>query len=65
VKAAATATGGMFVNSSRAILYASAADEWQTAAAAEAEKTRQAIAEVFNANRPNPTNYRTPADRPG
>jgi orotidine-5'-phosphate decarboxylase len=49
VAAAATPTGGMFINSSRAILYASAADDWQVAAAAEAGKTRLAIADAYHA----------------
>ena len=48
VTAAATATGGMFINSSRSGLYASAADDWQAAAAAEAEKTRLAIAHAYD-----------------
>ncbi|MEY3669759.1 MAG: orotidine 5-phosphate decarboxylase [Pseudomonadota bacterium] len=52
VAAAATASGGMFINSSRAILYASAADNWQEAAAAEAQKTRLAITEAFSPTRP-------------
>jgi hypothetical protein len=42
----------MFINSSRAILYASAADNWQEAAAAEAQKTRLAITEAFSPTRP-------------
>jgi len=48
VSAAATPSGGMFINSSRAILYASATDDWQAAAATEAEKTRLAIADAYH-----------------
>lgn len=51
--AAATPEGGMFVNSSRAILYASGADDWQAAAAEEAQRTQKAIALACD-QRPNP-----------
>jgi len=43
VNAAATQAGGMFVNSSRAILYASGENNWQEAAAAEAQRTQTAL----------------------
>jgi orotidine-5'-phosphate decarboxylase len=43
VAAATTAAGGMFLNSSRAILYASAGPDWQAAAAREAQKTQHEI----------------------
>jgi orotidine-5'-phosphate decarboxylase len=37
---------GLFINSSRAILYASAAENWQQAAQAEAQRTQLAIAQA-------------------
>jgi orotidine-5'-phosphate decarboxylase len=43
VKAGKNASGGMLINSSRAILYASAADDWQIAAARVARETKDAI----------------------
>lgn len=43
VAAAATPSGGIFVNSSRAILYASAGTDWQRAAAQEARITQAAL----------------------
>lgn len=43
IAAAATPTGGIFVSSSRAILYASAGTDWQMAAAQEAHKTQTAL----------------------
>jgi len=43
VRAGKTENGGMLINSSRAILYASQQDDWQQAAAAIAQQTRQAI----------------------
>jgi orotidine-5'-phosphate decarboxylase len=43
VKAAKTPQGGMLINSSRAILYASAGHDWQEAAAAVARTTNQEI----------------------
>lgn len=47
VHAGATQTGGMFVNSSRAILYASTGADWQRAAAAEAQRTQAAIMRAY------------------
>jgi orotidine-5'-phosphate decarboxylase len=43
VKAGKTADGGMLINSSRAILYADATDQWQKAAAKVAQQTRDDI----------------------
>jgi orotidine-5'-phosphate decarboxylase len=43
VKAAKAGSGAMLINSSRAILYASSGDDWQTAAAAVARQTRNDI----------------------
>jgi orotidine-5'-phosphate decarboxylase len=47
VKAAKTPEGGMLINSSRAILYASAGQDWQAAAAAAARTTSAAINQLL------------------
>ena len=47
VAAGATSAGGMFINSSRAILYASGGSDWQAAAAREAQSTQAAIQQAF------------------
>jgi orotidine-5'-phosphate decarboxylase len=46
VKAAMTGSGAMLINSSRAILYASAGHDWQAAAAAVSRQTRDDIREA-------------------
>ena len=48
VKAGRNASGGMLINSSRAILYASSRDDWQDQAAAVARSTRDDINAVPN-----------------
>jgi len=47
VKAGKTADGGMLINSSRAILYASAGADWKEAAAAVARQTKDAINDLL------------------
>ncbi len=47
VRAGKTENGGMLINSSRAIIYASNADDWQQAAASAAQKTKDDINAAF------------------
>jgi orotidine-5'-phosphate decarboxylase len=47
VKAGKTAKGGMLINSSRAIIYASSQNDWRQAAAHAARDTKDAINEAF------------------
>lgn len=46
----AQSPAGLFINSSRAILYASGADDWQQAAQAEAQRTQLAITQAAQAS---------------
>ncbi len=54
VAAGATAGGGMIVNSSRAILYASAGEDFAEAAARVARDTRDALREAHRRHAPGP-----------